>query len=318
MLLTVSNATKVFGRSRRSGGEATVAIDDVSFTIDRGKTLGVVGESGSGKSTIGRVVAALEFLDGGRIDFDGLEITGLRGDGLRQARQGFQVVFQDPYSSLDRRMKVGDILMEPLAIHKQGLTPDRTAAVAAMVERVGLQPSVIDAYPHELSGGQRQRVAIARALMLSPKLIVADEPTSALDVSIQANVLNLLQDLQQGLGLSYLFISHDLSVVRYMADQIAVVHRGRMVELGDAEGVYGSPAHPYTRELLDATDGKAVNAATAVDVEVTGRAGCLYRARCPLADKACAEVTPSLRAVAPGREVACHHPLIGAEKESLS
>jgi oligopeptide/dipeptide ABC transporter ATP-binding protein len=316
MLLTVRNATKVFGRSRRAKSEATVALDAISFAIERGETLGIVGESGSGKSTLGRVIVALEFLDSGRIDFDGTEITGLRGDALRRARQGFQVIFQDPYSSLDRRMKISEILTEPLAIHKHGEPSSHPAAVVSMLERVGLQPSVGEAYPHELSGGQRQRVAIARALMLSPKLIVADEPTSALDVSIQANVLNLLQDLQSELGLSYVFISHDLSVVRYMSNRIGVVHRGRMVELGDAEGVYSSPAHPYTRELLDATEGKAISAATAVDIEVTGRTGCLYRARCQFADEVCATVTPIFRAVAPGREVACHHPLIGAEEAS--
>jgi oligopeptide/dipeptide ABC transporter ATP-binding protein len=308
-LLSVRGAVKVFGPAGRKAGEGTVALDEISFDLAAGSTLGIVGESGSGKSTLGRAVAALEFLDSGTVTFDGVDITSLRGQALRRARRGFQVVFQDPFSSLDRRMRIGDTLTEPLVIHGIGTGESQRAAVLQMLERVGLQRSVANAYPHELSGGQRQRVAICRALMVSPKLIVADEPTSSLDVSIQAHVLNLMRDLQTERALSYVFVSHDLSVVRYMSDRIGVMHRGRVVELGSAGGVYTAPLHPYTRELLDATDGKAVLAATPVELDVRGRQGCLYRARCPFADDTCASQTPVLRTLSSDRAVACHHPL---------
>lgn len=307
VLLTVDRAVKVYGRRGR-GSEPTVALDEVSLSIARGETLGVVGESGSGKTTLGRVVTSLEFLDSGSVVFDGLTVSSLRGTELRRLRRGFQVVFQNPASSLDRRMAVGQLLSEPLDIHEIGTAPERRSEVARMMDLVGLQRSASEAYIHELSGGQRQRVAIARALMLAPALVVADEPTSALDVSIQAQVLALMQELKQELGLSYLFISHNLAVVRYMSDRIAVMHRGRVVEIGDSESVYSAPSHHYTRDLLAATEGRVAEFDLADAPELRGREGCLYRERCASASKAC-RVTPDLVELTPRVAARCHHPL---------
>jgi oligopeptide/dipeptide ABC transporter ATP-binding protein len=306
-LLSVDRAVKVYGRRGR-GIEPTVALDDVSISIGRGETLGVVGESGSGKTTLGRVIASLEILDSGSIEFDGVTVSSLRGGELRRARRGFQVVFQNPSSSLDRRIVVGRLLSEPLEIHGIGTDGERRVAVLEMMDRVGLQRSSAEAYIHELSGGQRQRVAIARALMLSPALIVADEPTSALDVSIQAQVLTLMQELKQELGLSYLFISHNLAVVRYMADRIAVMHRGRIVEIGASESVYAAPRHPYTRDLLMATEGRISELDLKDAPEPRGRVGCLYRGRCASESDAC-RLTPELVEIARHGSVRCHHPL---------
>lgn len=310
-LLTVNRAFKVYGqRGRRA--EPTVALDDVSLSIGRGETLGVVGESGSGKTTLGRVIASLEFLDRGSIEFDGVILSSLRGRELRRSRRGFQVVFQNPASSLDRRMIIGRLLSEPLEIHGIGTDAERRSAVLAMMDRVGLQASATQAYIHELSGGQRQRVAIARALMLSPSLIIADEPTSALDVSIQAQVLTLMQELKQELGLSYLFISHNLAVVRYMSDRIVVMHRGRIVEAGASESIYSEPGHHYTRDLLAATEGRIAESDASDAPEPRGREGCLYRARCAAASEAC-RMTPELVEFTPRCAVRCHHPLVSVD-----
>jgi len=228
------------------------AVDGVSFEIEEGQTLGLVGESGSGKSTT--AYAALQLLrpTAGSVRFDGRELTGLRGEPLRQMRREMQIVFQDPYASLNPRMTVGRIVAEPLQAHGIGTRHSRRASVARLLELVGFDPSYTNRYPHEFSGGQRQRIGIARALALSPKLIVCDEPVSALDVSIQAQILNLLKDLQRDLGLTYLFIAHDLAVVRAMSDTIAVMHDGRLVEQGAAEQVYTRPQTDYTRALLAA------------------------------------------------------------------
>jgi oligopeptide transport system ATP-binding protein len=228
------------------------AVDGVTFTIPKGKTLGLVGESGSGKSTTGYCILQLLKPTGGSIRFEGTELTELKGEDLRTKRQDMQIVFQDPYSSLDPRMTVGNIVSEPLEVHGMGTRRSRRETVRRLLEVVGFNPNFTNRYPHEFSGGQRQRIGIARALALNPKLIVCDEPVSALDVSIQAQILNLLKDLQQDFGLTYLFISHDLAVVRTMADEIAVMNEGKLVEVGPAEQVYLNPKEAYTKALFTA------------------------------------------------------------------
>ncbi len=255
-LLEVKNLQKYF--PIRSGilFERTVdyvrAVDDVSFEVGEGETLGLVGESGSGKSTTGYCVLQLLKPTGGSIRFQGEELTTLGREELRRMRREMQIVFQDPYSSLDPRMTVGDIVGEPLVVHSIGSRRDRSSRVRELLDVVGFDPSYTNRYPHEFSGGQRQRIGIARALALSPKLIVCDEPVSALDVSIQAQILNLLKDLQQDFGLTYLFIAHDLAVVRSMSDRIAVMNKGKLVEIGEAEELYASPQDDYTKALLSA------------------------------------------------------------------
>jgi ABC-type oligopeptide transport system ATPase subunit len=226
------------------------AVAGVSFDIDPGETLGLVGESGSGKSTTGFCILQLLRPTSGSVRFDGRELTQLGGEELRRVRRDLQIVFQDPYSSLDPRMTVGDIVGEPLVVHRVGSRRDRRTRVRELLDVVGFDPSFVNRYPHEFSGGQRQRIGIARALALSPRLLVCDEPVSALDVSIQAQIVNLLKDLQQEFGLAYLFIAHDLAVVRSVSDRIAVMQQGRIVELGPAEDVYGRPMEEYTRALL--------------------------------------------------------------------
>ena len=228
------------------------AVDGVSFEIGEGETLGLVGESGSGKSTTGYCVLQLLKPTSGSIRFDGKELTELGREELRRMRREMQIVFQDPYASLDPRMTVGDIVAEPLVVHSIGTKKDRRARVRELLDVVGFDPSFTNRYPHEFSGGQRQRIGIARALALSPKLIVCDEPVSALDVSIQAQILNLLKDLQQDFGLTYLFVAHDLAVVRSMSDRIAVMNKGKLIEIGPAEQVYTSPQEDYTKALLSA------------------------------------------------------------------
>ncbi|MGH3043584.1 MAG: ABC transporter ATP-binding protein [Gaiellaceae bacterium] len=256
MLLSVQDLEKHFPVRKGLIIERTVgyvkAVDGVSFSIPAGKTLGLVGESGSGKSTAGYCILQLIKPTSGSIRFDGKELTQLRGEQLRKMRQDMQIVFQDPYSSLDPRMTVGNIVSEPLEVHGMGTRKSRRETVRRLLEVVGFNPNFTNRYPHEFSGGQRQRIGIARALALSPKLIVCDEPVSALDVSIQAQILNLLKDLQRDFGLTYLFISHDLAVVRTMADEIAVMNRGKLVEVGPAEEVYSNPKDEYTKALFTA------------------------------------------------------------------
>ena len=255
-LLTVTDLEKHFPVRKGLIIERTVghvkAVDGVSFSIPAGKTLGLVGESGSGKSTTGYCILQLTKPTSGSIRFDGKELTQLGGEQLRKVRQDMQIVFQDPYSSLDPRMTVGNIVSEPLEVHGMGTRKSRRETVRRLLEVVGFNPNFTNRYPHEFSGGQRQRIGIARALALSPKLIVCDEPVSALDVSIQAQILNLLKDLQRDFGLTYLFISHDLAVVRTMADEIAVMNRGKLVEVGPAEQVYSNPKDEYTKALFTA------------------------------------------------------------------
>jgi oligopeptide transport system ATP-binding protein len=255
-LLSVRNLVKRFPIKRGLLFERTVgyveAVDDVSFDIPRGETLGLVGESGSGKSTTGYCVLQVLRPTSGSVIFDGTDLTEVSGEDLRRFRRRMQLVFQDPHASLDPRMTVGDIVGEPLAVHRVGTRKERRARVRELLDTVGFDPSFTNRYPHEFSGGQRQRIGIARALALSPDLVVCDEPVSALDVSIQAQILNLLKDLQAQFGLTYLFIAHDLAVVRSMSDRIAVMHDGRIVEQGPADEVYERPREEYTQELLRA------------------------------------------------------------------
>jgi ABC-type oligopeptide transport system ATPase subunit len=254
-LLRVSNLSKTFGEDGllKSGRHIVKAVDDVSFDIAPGETLGLVGESGSGKSTTGRVLLQLEQPSGGEIEFEGNRLTGLSKRALKPYRREMQIIFQDPYSSLNPRMKVGDFVEEPLIVHK--IFPNRSERrdrVMELFSLVGLDPSFAKRYPHEFSGGQRQRVSIARAIALNPRFIVCDEPITALDVSIQAQIINLFQDLQEQLGLTYLFIAHDLSMIRYLCHRVAVMLRGRIVEIGPTAAIFANPQHAYTRALLSA------------------------------------------------------------------
>ncbi len=299
------------------------AVADVSFAIQAGQTLGVVGESGCGKTTIGRLVVGLEQPTSGAINFDGKDLARSNGREYRRERRDIQLMFQDAYASLDPRMRAGTVLAEPLVVQRIGSRTDRRDKVAEMLDHVGLPRTAVERYPHEFSGGQRQRLGFARALMLSPKLIVADEPVSALDVSIQAQILNMMRDLQRELGLTYLFISHDLAVVRYLSSQIGVMYLGKLVEVGAADDVYLRPAHPYTKGLLDSAPVADPEAEQAkVKAGITGElpsaihppSGCRFRTRCPLAEEICAEVEPPLRAFpGTGHLAACHFPLQNPE-----
>jgi ABC-type oligopeptide transport system ATPase subunit len=253
-LLEVRDLVREFTRKHGMLQKATVvrAVDGVSFTIEQSETFGLVGESGSGKTTTGRCILRLIEPTSGEVRFKGEDVLSFSRARMRRARREMQIVFQDPYSSLNPRMRVGDIVEEPLVIHKTGPKPQRRARVAELFELVGLDPSQLSRYPHQFSGGQRQRIGLARALALDPSLIIADEPVSALDVSVQAQVINLLMDLQARLGLTYVFIAHDLRLVRHICSRVAVMYLGRIVEMGPTERLFEAPAHPYTRALLSA------------------------------------------------------------------
>jgi len=294
------------------------AVSDVTLTIRRGGTLGLVGESGCGKTTIGRMVVALERPTSGRVIFEGQDLGRLSGARLRQVRKDLQLMFQDPYASLDPRMRVGSILREPLQIQGLGSRAEQQQRVADLLDEVGLSPRSMQLYPHEFSGGQRQRIGLARALALSPKLIVADEPVSALDVSIRSQILNLMRRLQAAHGLTYIVISHDLSVIRYLADQVGVMYLGKLVEVGSSREVYERPAHPYTLGLLNTIpvpdpDVEHAKQGVAVSGElpsaVTPPSGCRFRTRCPLAQEICAAEEPALRSFGGDHQAACHFPL---------
>ncbi|HUD77292.1 MAG TPA: ABC transporter ATP-binding protein [Streptosporangiaceae bacterium] len=311
---------------RRVGWLSAVA--DVNFKIRSGETFGLVGESGCGKSTIGKLVVGLEVPTSGAINFEGKDLAKSSGREYRRERRNIQLMFQDSYASLDPRMRAGTLLREPLVIQGIGSKQEQLHTVSEMLDKVGLPRSAADRYPHEFSGGQRQRLGFARALMLNPQLIVADEPVSALDVSIQAQVLNMMKELQRDLGLTYLFISHDLGVVRYLSDQIGVMYLGKLVEVGPAEEVYLRPAHPYTRGLLDSAPVADPEAEKAKVTEgVTGElpsaihppSGCRFRTRCPLAQAICADVEPPMqRFPGEGHLAACHFPLESALGDAVS
>jgi peptide/nickel transport system ATP-binding protein/oligopeptide transport system ATP-binding protein len=299
----------LFGR----GGGWVNAVASVSFAIRPGETLGVVGESGCGKTTLGKTVMRLLAPDAGRITLHGHDITNASASDLRERRRDIQMVFQDPFSSLNPRLTCGRIVAEPLEIHGLASGRDKAAKVAAMFERVGLRPEQMKRYPHQLSGGQRQRLGVARALALEPSVIVADEPVSALDVSVQAQVLNLLRDLQRGSNLAYLFISHDLAVVEHIAHRIAVMYLGKVVELASKKTLFSAPRHPYTEALLAAVPrprpgAKRERAILLGDVPspVNPPPGCAFHTRCPLAADICRREAPPLRRIGPDQEVACH------------
>jgi len=298
----------VFG----AGSEAVRAVDDVSFSIRRGETFGLVGESGCGKSTTGRSILRLIEPTSGEVRFEGQDLLSLGVDELRRLRRDMQIIFQDPYSSLNPRMRVGQIIEEPLIIHKIGNREERKSRVQELLRLVGLEPEHAGRYPHEFSGGQRQRIGIARALALNPKFIVCDEPVSALDVSVQAQIVNLLQDLQAQLGLTYLFVSHGLSVVEHISTRVGIMYLGKLVEVGLSREIFHNPLHPYTRALLsaipipDPTRRREPLPLTGdIATAIEPPSGCRFRTRCPLAEPRCAELEPQLVEVSPDHFVAC-------------
>ena len=305
-LVAVRNLKKHFPNGVR-------AVDGISFSLPAGQTLGLVGESGCGKSTAGRAILRLTEPTSGSVTYNGIDLTNLPPPALRALRKEIQIIFQDPFASLNPRMTAGRLLEEPFLIHGLRDRHENKERVAELLRKVGLSPDHGNRYPHQFSGGQRQRLGIARAIALNPKFIVADEPVSALDVSIQAQVLNLLQDLQASMGLAYLFISHDMAVVRYFCDRVAVMYLGKLVEIADTEALYTAPRHPYTEALLAAIpklDPKAPRVRPDIQGDPPSASnpptGCAFHTRCPIKEKQCEEQVPELKEVAPGHFVACH------------
>ena len=310
MLVSVHGLVKHF--PVEGSDDVVRAVDGVSFDIFAGETLGLVGESGCGKSTVGRCLLRLIEPTAGSVGFQGRDVLSLNKKELREIRREMQIIFQDPYASLNPRMKIGDIVAEPLVIHKQGDKSERRDRVAELLKRVGLDPDYMNRYAHEFSGGQRQRIGVARSLALNPKLIVADEPVSALDVSVQAQVVNLLQELQEEFKLTYLFISHGLAVVEHISTRVAVMYLGRIVEIAGAAELYAQPLHPYTQALLSAIPvpdpkqkRKRIILQGDVPTPINPPSGCRFRTRCPMAIEECAHIDPELREVSPGHHVAC-------------
>ena len=314
-LLEVEDLKVYFGSHRHP----IRAVDGVSFMAYEGECLGLVGESGCGKSTLGRAVLRLEKPTSGRVRFAGKDVLRLEGDALQRYREQAQMIFQDPYGSLNPRLSIGGALTEVMSVHKRGQRRDRKEMAGTLLESVGLDAAYMDRYPHEFSGGQRQRIGIARALAVDPSMLIADEPVSALDVSVQVQILNLMKDLQRQHGLTYLFVAHDLAVVRYICDRILVMYLGRIVESGSAERLYARPAHPYTQALLasvpDVDRGLQARGKDRRRAVLKGDVpspsleikGCPFHTRCPHATDECRERTPSLRTVAPGHQAACHY-----------
>ena len=321
LLLEAVGVTKHFsvGHALSAGGRRTVhALDNVHLSVHRGETLALVGESGCGKSTLGRCLLRLHDLTAGQIRFEDVDISTLGERALRRLRPRMQMVFQDPTASLNPRRRVGDLIAEPLRVHTGWSAARIRERLAELMHLVGLEPAYLSRYPHEFSGGQRQRIGIARALALEPALVVADEPVSSLDVSVQAQVVNLLMDLQQRLGLTYVFIAHDLSVVRQIATRTAVMYLGTIVEIGDTDAVFGQPAHWYTDALLSAVPQvdpgqrrERVILAGEVPSAFDPPAGCRFHTRCPRAEARCGAEVPVLRDIGAGHAVACHFPREG-------
>jgi peptide/nickel transport system ATP-binding protein len=321
-LLELRNLVKEFavtsGAILQRKVAAVHAVSDVSFSVPAGSTFGLVGESGCGKTTIGKMIVALERPSSGAVTLAGVDVSKLHGHELRRKRRDLQLMFQDPHSSLDPRMRVGTIIGEPLAVQRLGSMRAQRDRVFELLGEVGLPRNAVERYPHEFSGGQRQRIGLARALTLNPRLIVADEPVSALDVSIRAQVLNLMKRLQASHGLTYVVISHDLAVVKYMADRIGVMYLGKLVELGSAQDIYERAAHPYTAGLIatipvpkPTTERAKKGAAIKGELPspVNPPSGCRFRTRCPFAQELCAAEEPALRSFGPGHVAACHFPL---------
>ena len=315
-LLTVQNLRKAFKVSANRPGAAKQllkAVDGVSFELRTGETLGLVGESGCGKSTTGKLLLRLIEPDDGVISFDGQTVTGMPKRELTALRREMQIIFQDPYSSLNPRMRVGEIIGEPLVVHDLARGKEIREQVLTLMKKVGLSAEHFDRYPHEFSGGQRQRIGIARTLAVQPRLVVADEPVSALDLSIQAQIVNLLKDLQQELGLTYLFISHDLGVIEHVCDRVAVMYLGRIVEIADAEQLYQKPRHPYTEALLNAVpipDPNRVRQHQILSGEIPSPidppSGCHFHPRCPYVQEICRQEYPPLTVQTDGHQSACH------------
>ena len=315
-ILEVRNLQKRFVPAKTLMGKPTkelVAVDNVSFKLRAGETLGIVGESGCGKTTLGRTILRLHPSSGGEIYFKGQNIADLKGQELRDLRTKMQIIFQDPYSSLPPRATVGDILSEPVLVH--GIVPKNEVKdyVLDLMEKCGLRDYYYERYPHEFSGGQRQRICIARALSVKPELVICDEPVSALDVSIQAQIINLLKELQRSMNLTYLFISHDLSVVKFISDKVGVMYLGKMMEFGAKKDIFDNPMHPYTQALFSAIPNpdpdvkmKRIHLAGDIPSPANPPSGCRFHTRCPQATEECAKFAPEYREVEPGHFVACH------------